>query len=351
MDAVNRLVATTRVRAKEDAAPSEWWHHLPAEQKKEYIEQHPNSKYADQAIKEGEEKGHQASQEHLEEGSEHRKQVANEMRKQSPSIAATLKKSFPKMTHALGALKSLATGKKLEHEQKEVLHELGNLAFHTALGKLDPGSSTIHTVANVGVTAVQHAIDHFKKKKEAAKNKDDVEVFVDALADGAEQAKAAPIPNEHAKQGSSYRQALAKHFKSSSDHVSQVLMKSFPNIKPATQGLASLAKGKEVTPEQRKSIKALGKQGLSLSIAALPGGLPVHLTAGLALAAVNYGTKKMKQYKEQHKDGHAKEHAHGLVHHFIESIGEGLEHALITGHLLGHHEGGEHGGGHELAAE
>lgn len=347
MTAVNRLLATT-VEAKGPEV-SEWWHHLEPEAKKQYIDEHPNSKYAEQAIAEGEEKGHQASQDHLAENSAHRKEVSETIRQDSPRIADTLKKSFPKITHAVGALKHLATGKKLEHEQKVVLHELGNLAIHTALGKMDPGSNAIHTLANVGITAVQHAIDHFKKKKAANPKKDDVEVFVDAIADGTEQAKPAPIPNEHVAQGSNYRKALAKHFKDSSDHVTQVLKKSFPNIKPASEGLMALATGGDITPEQKKSVKALGKQALGLSIAALPGGLPVHLTAGLSLAAINYGQKKIKAYraeKEKNKAAGVK-HPKSLLHHFVESVGEGLEHALVTGHLLGHHEGG----GHEAVTE
>ena len=339
MKALYRLMATTTftVNADSSVEPSEWWQRLPAEQKKEYIEQHPNSKYADQAIKEGQEKGHEAP-EHLKPDSAGRKKVAEAITSNAPKIAEHLKKTFPKMSHAVGALKSLATGKKLDHHQKEVLHELGELALHNAASKYI-GGTAVHYVADIGITAVKYGIEKYKEKQAANKDKDSVEAFVEAVGEGATKSEHAPVPEEHAKAGSNYRKALGAHLKANANHVTEVLNRSFPNIKPASEGLIGLTQKKPLNEEQKKAVKSLGKQALMLSIAALPGGLAAHLTAGVSASVISYGIKKVRAAKAQGNNPKS------VVHHFVESIGEGLEHAFYSGHLGGGHEGGSGGGG------
>lgn len=332
------VLARKVVKADSDSAtaePSEWWHNLPAEQKKDYIEQHPNSKYAEQAIKEGQEQGHEPTK-GLEPGSEKRKGFANDLRKASGAIAATLKKTFPMMHHATGALKNLTTGKPLDHHQKEVLTELGHIALKTGLSHVTGGVHSAEAIHKLGVGAVSHAIEKFKEHKSKNAKKDDVETFVDAVADGIENAPEAPIPAEHAKPKSSYRTALGKHVKSAAAHTTQVLNKSFKQIKPATEGLHALATKKPLQPEQKQALKSMGKFALGTVIATLPGGLVGHLAAGAGAAAVTHAYKKVR----------AGEGTGNLVHRFVESIGEGLEHALLH-HATGHegHEGGGHEGG------
>jgi hypothetical protein len=165
-----------------------------------------------------------------------------------------------------------------------------------------------------------------------------VEAFVEAVGEGAAKSQHAPVPEEHAKAGSPYRKALGENLKKSAGHVTEVLNRSFPNIKPATQGLVGLTQKKPLDDEQKKAVKSLGKQALMLSIAAIPGGLAAHLTAGVSASVISYGIKKMRAAKARG------DNPKSIVHHFVESIGEGLEHAFYSGHLGGGHEGG--GGGH-----
>lgn len=336
MEAAQRLLAAQKLIAKGDV--SEWWDNLPAEQKREYIEEHPNSKYADQAIKEGQEKkesqgpaGDQPSGASAP-GSAQRKKMADAVRKSAPKIADRLKKTFPKITHAASALKHLATGKPLDHEHKEVLHELGHLAVKTALGHVvDPHSAK--ALGQIAVTAVAHGIEKYKEHKAKNPKGDDVTQFVEAVADGIENAETAPVPAEHAAPKSHYRAAIAKHIKASAGHIVQVIDKSFKDIKPATQGLAAFAQRKPMTEQQTKALKHLGKFALGTAIATLPGGIAAHLAAGAGAAALTHAYKAMR----------AGEHHGSLVHRFVESIGEGLEDALIESG-----EGGEgHHGGHE----
>lgn len=341
MEAVYRLLATVEVDAKGEV--SEWWHHLAPEAKKSYISEHPASKYADQAAAEGEEKGHEPAKDSLQVSSKERSELAGHITKDAKGIASSLKRSFPKFTHAVGALKNLAQGKPLEHEHKEVLTEMGELALRTAAGKLI-GGNTIQLVADVGITAVKYAIEHFKEKHAAHPEQDVAESFVEAVGEGVEKADHAPIPDEHAKPSSEYRSALSKNFKKASGHLAEVLTRSFPNIKPATAGLRGLTQGKKPSHEQMHALKHLGKHALMLSIATLPGGLAAHLTAGVAASAVDYGIKKMRQNKA---DKAEQEHKHeeperSLVGHFMDAIGEGIEHAAVSGHIWGHHGG--HGG-------
>jgi hypothetical protein len=339
-EALYRLLATAELRTADasDVEPSEWWTHLPEDSKKEYIDQHPNSKYADQAIKEGQETEHTTDKASLKPDSPERKAVADGLTKNAPAIASTLKKTFPKITHALGALKNLATGKPLEHEHKEVLHELGQLALKSAAGKYI-GGEAIQVVADIGITAVAYGIENYKKKQEANKNKDSVEAFIESIGEGAAKAPVAPIPEEHAKTGSEYRAAIAKQFKEGSKHVAEVLNRSFPHMKPAINGLNALVHGQSMDEHQKKAVKSLGKHALMISISTLPGGLAAHITAGIGASAVNYAIKRVKAAKAKDKEKHP--HPGSIVVHFIEAIGEGLEHAAVMGHLGGHHGGSE----------
>lgn len=325
-NATYRLRATTKVKAKDTSAiePSEWWEHLPSEQKKEYIEQHPNSKYADQAIKEKEEQGHESS-ESMQPSSPERKKVASAVTKASPTIAKLLRKTFPKMSVAVDALKHLATGKDLDHEHKETLHELGSLALKTALAHT-VGPHAAKVLGNIGITAINHGIEKFKEHKAHSKRTDDVEVFVDAIADGLEKAEEAPVPAEHQKPKSSYRSAIGQHIKKSAAHIVEVLDKSFKDIKPATEGLAMLVQRKPLDAKHKQAVKNLGKIALATSIATLPGGLAAHLAAGVGAAALMHAYRKMREG----------EGTGNMLHRFVDSIGEGLEDAVLE-----HAAGGE----------
>ncbi len=332
LNAAMRLVhsmnaAPAPTDADQDTKPevSEWWLKLPAVQKKEYIEEHPQSKYADQAIKEGEEESRTGKDSTKPEISkQHRSKVSSAIRSKSAAIAGVLKKNFPLISEATSALKSIATGKPLTHEHREVLHELGGLALKTALSKA-VGPEAAMITSRLGITAVKHAIDHYKSRN----GKDEVQSFVEAVADGIDQAKEAPVPKEHQADGSHYRAAISKYLKKGTAHVVQVLDKSFQHIKPATQGLAALTSGKKMSDEQRTAVKSLGKIALGLSIASLPGGLAAHIAVGLGTTALKHA------YTSIHR--HNIDPVH-VLHSFVESIGEGLEHGLL------HHVGE---GGHE----
>jgi hypothetical protein len=335
LNAAARLVASTITQAKAPAA-SEWWQHLEPDQKKEYIEEHPHSKYAEDAIREGSNEESKSKKDEEELGTEpaaksqinpeHRKKIAGGIRKHAPKIASFLKKTFPLIHEATSALKHLATGKALEENHKEALYDLGGVALKATLSSV-VGVHGAQVLGRIGITAVNHAVEHFKEKKEQSEGKDDVEVFVEALADGVEQAKEAPVPKEHAAPKSSYRSAIGRHIRSKAHHITQVLDKSFQHIKPATQGLVALSEGQKLSDEQKTAMKSLGKITLGLSIAALPGGLAAHLAAGVGSVAITHAFKLIQSGK--FKDGH-------IIHHFVESIGEGLEDALLE-----HTAGGE----------
>jgi hypothetical protein len=337
MEAAKRLTATSKVEAKGPEV-SDWWKHLEPEAKKQYINEHPASKYAEQAAQEAKESGHQPPRASLKPSSEERKQLSSSITQNAPKIAISLKKSFPKITHAVGALKHLATGKKLEHEEKEVLHEMGEMIFRNQLAK-HVGGNAVQIAADIGITAIKYGIEKYKEHQAKDPNKDSVQSFVEAVGEGVEKAEHAPVPAEHAKEGSSYRKAIASKFKSSAKHVTEVLQRSYPHIKPATHGLVALAKGEKPTHEQKHAIQHMGKHAMMLGIAALPGGLAAHLTAGVATSAVTFAYKKIQQAKNQN------ESPKSLIGHFVEAIGEGLEHAFVNNHLGGHEGGhGDHHG-------
>lgn len=325
------VAAAAQVEAKGPEV-AEWWQHLEPKAKKAYIEEHPTSKYAEQSIKEGADSNHEAPKNSLKPDSEERKTAAASITKNAASIAGHLKKTFPKITNAISALKHIATGKPLEHEQKETLHELGEMIFRSQLGK-HIGGHGIQLAADLGINAVKYGIEKFKEHKAKKPDKDDIETFVEAVGEGVQKAEHTPVPAEHAKPESAYRSALSKHFKEASKHVKEVLMRSYPHLKPATNALRDLAKGEKPKPEEKHALQHMGKHALMLGIAALPGGLAAHLTAGIATSAASYAYKKMKAAKNQN------ETTKSLVSHFVDSIGEGLEHAFISGHLGGHHEG------------
>jgi hypothetical protein len=343
MKAAQRLLAATQIVAREDVQVSEWWTNLPAEQQRQYIDEHPNSKYADQAIKEGKEnkQKHGDPQQEAKEptddvdhnapSSEQRKKMGAAITKSAPKIASILKRTFPKISAATSALAHLGTGKPLTHEHKEVIHELGGIALKTALTH-SVGPHAAKALGQIGITAVNYAMEKFHEHKQKKPDQDDVQTFVEAVGEGVEKAEVAPVPKEHAEPGSHFRSAIGKHIKKSVKHIVAVIDQSFKDVKPATQGLVAFAKGESMSPVQTKALKHLGKFALGTAIATLPGGLAAHLAAGAGTAALTHAYKVMR----------SGEHHGSIVHRFVEAIGEGLEDAIIESG-----EGNEGHGGHE----
>ncbi len=313
---------------------SDWWKGLPAPVKKQYIEEHPTSKYAEQAIKEGKESGFKAS-EGNEPGSPTRKKLGDTFRGAKAKIASEMKRTFPMISHATSALGTLAQGKKLDHHEKEVLMELGQVALKAGSAHILGDHMAGVALAKVGVTAVKHAIDHFKHKK----GEDDIENFVGQIGDELENSDEAPVPKEHAQPKSAYRTAIAKAIKGTAKHTVAVLEKSFSNLKPATTGLAKLATGKlkDMTPHEKHAMIQCGKFATVVAVFSLPGGLAAHLAAGAGVRATTHAFDKLKSGDFKSLGGRE------LLGKFVESIGEGLEETLIA-HAA---EGGDHGGGHE----
>jgi hypothetical protein len=344
------------------AASEHWWEALTSDQKKLYIKQHPNSKYAKEHIGNDEEEPKEESkgeeetpkeqpeekeettehetphEEHEEEiTQEHRSAVGNALRRLGPKIADRIKAKFDKIGVAGAALKRLASGHELEEEHKETLREMGGFALKT-LGSHVSGSPEMgKVIARVGTVAVEHAIDKFAEHKRKNQSKGDIETFVDGIAEGLEQAE-----HKAAEKTFDAFKSVGSHIKKSANHIVDILNKSFHHIKPASEGLKNLATGKKLEPEQKKAMQGLGKIALATSIASLPGGLAVHLGAGIGATALTHAFKKMKEYRaEMHEHGGGGHGHHGILHHFVESLGEGLEDALLE-HAAG--EGGaEHG--------
>jgi hypothetical protein len=341
--------SSTRLQASEG-----WWDAMSSDQKKLYIKQHPNSKYAKDHIAEDEETQEEAptpekkkeqpeqseqhespQEEHLEEEIKHedRKSVADTLRKLGPKVANRIKNKFAKVGIAGSALKRLAAGHELEEEHKETLRELGSFTLTTLSSHVTGSPELSKVIARVGTVAVEHAIDKFKEHKANSK-KGDIETFVDGVAEGLEHAE------EEAKEKSIQAfKSVGSHIKKSAGHIVDVLHKSFQHIKPATEGLVALSKGQPLNREHKEAMKGLGRIALATSIAALPGGLAVHLGAGIGATALVHAFGKMKQYvHDEHENGHHGHH--GILHHFVESIGEGLEDALLE------HAAGEGGAEH-----
>jgi len=313
--------SSTRLQASEG-----WWDALTSEQKKLYIKQHPNSKYAKDPIGEDEEAPEEKAPEEHEESptedtheeseesheveevkDEHRKSVADTLRKLGPKVAKTIKHKFAKIGIAGAALKRIAAGQELEEEHKETLRELGSFTLKTLSSHVTGSPELSKVIARVGTTAVEHAIEKFKEHKEKS-GKDDIDTFVDGVAEGLEKAEVKKDDKEETS-----IKSIGNHIKKSTNHIVDVLNKSFQHIKPATEGLDD---------EHKAAMKGLGKIALATSVATLPGGLAVHITASIGGAALIHAFKKMKAFKSQG-------HEHGILHHFVESIGEGLEDALL----------------------
>jgi hypothetical protein len=303
-----KLNAAHRLLASED-----WWEALDADQKKQYIKDHPGSKYAKDSIKED------SKEPEAKDTPEPRKASAGVLRTHGPKIARLLRDSFPLLSGATAALKHLATGKKLTEDHRDVLMELGDTVLKSAL-KFAVGKEQahlIHTAGHVGVHAVKYATEHFKKNKENSNGKDDLEVFVDSVAEGIEKAD---VPDEEVstppKKG-----AIAQHIKSKASHIAKVLDRSFPRVKQATTGLVALSEGTELSAEQKKAIKGLGKMALGMSIAALPGGFAAHLVAGAGSLALTSALNAIRKRKVPEGS---------VLRHFVESIGQGLEDAVVS---------------------
>lgn len=273
-------------------ATSDWWDGLDAEQKKAYIEDHPNSKYAKDAIAD---KGHDEQHSSQAPGEAHtkeRKEAVSTLRKHGSKIAAKLKSTFPRMHSASAGLKNLATGKPLEDEHKEALCELGMLALNTGLSK-KYGVWHAITVSQVGATAVKHAMDHFKEKKAQSPKKDDTEVFVDAVADGLENGK--PASKEETR--SFIKAGLGQHFKAAAKHVVAIADKSFSDVKPAVQGLKALAHGQKMDDEHKAAIKSLSKFAIGTAITYMPGGIFAHIGMSVGVVALEHAVKAIRDKK------------------------------------------------------
>lgn len=314
---VARLNETKNLTAAAEA--SSWWEGLDADTKKQYIHDHPNSKYAKDAISAAKEgaSGNDAPHINAEDPNSEQvrhqvKQVAGGMRKNSAKIASVLKKTMPRMHNAAAGLKALANGKPLEEEHKEALIELGTLAINTGLSR-QMGVWHAVTIGRIGITAVKHGIEHFKKKKEQSPNKDDTEVFVESVADGMEQ-PVKPIPREEAK--SFFSSAL----KNASSHIIQVADKSFHHVKPAVQGLNALRKGEPLDEGHKKAIKSLGMFAVATAITMLPGGALAHVGASVGVVAVKHAVKAIKDHKEA---------GVGLTEAFMTAAVESLEDSLL----------------------
>jgi hypothetical protein len=313
MEASMKLEAAQRLLASED-----WWEAMPADQKKQYIKDHPNSKYAKDAIKDAD-KAEEAPAKEEPTGdtkdSKETKVAASTLRKNGSKIAQKLKSSFPRMRHATSGLKSLATGKPLEDEQKEALVELGTLALNTGLSK-SFGVWHALTISQVGLTAVKHAMDHYKEKKAAAPDKDDTEVFVDAVADGLEQ----PVkPVSKAEFKSFYKGTIANHLKGKAKHIVKVIDKSFSDVKPALQGLNAVRKGQKMDAEHKEALISLSKFAIGTAITYLPGGVFAHLGASVGVVAVNHAVKVIRKRKSEEP----------LLNQFVEAVVDSLEDSLL----------------------
>ena len=303
-----KLNAATRLLAAED-----WWEALPADQKKQYIKDHPNSKYAKDAIKEDEAKEKAPADDSKD--STEKKSAVSALRKNGSKIAQKLKSTFPRVHQATSGLKNLATGKPLEGEQKEALIELGTLALNTGLSKKF-GVWHALTISQVGLTAIKHAMDHYKEKKAQTPDKDDVEVFVDAVADGLEQ-EVKPVPKEEFK--SFYKGVIAKHLKGKASHIVKVIDKSFSDVKPAMQGLNAIRKGEKMAEEHKEAIVSLGKFAIGTAITYLPGGVFAHIGASVGVVAVNQAIKFIRKAKSEEP----------LLKQFVEAVVDSLEDSLL----------------------
>ncbi len=328
-----KLKAATRLIATED-----WWLELPADQKKQYIKDHPGSKYAKDAIKDSDtdsdsekpedDKGRSGDKQDTDKSKDEQKQVKNALstlRAHSSTIAKKLKTAFPRMHHATTGLKNLASGKPLDEEHKEALTELGMMALNTGLSK-SLGVWHAVTISQVGYTAVKYAMDHYKEKKAANKDKDDVEVFVEAVADGLEQ-KPEPVSKEELKKF--YKGTLSSRIKENAKHIVKVLDKSFSDVKPAVRGLHALRKGEKMDDAHKKAIISLGKFAIGAAITYLPGGALAHAGASVGVVVINHAISAIRKSA----DG-----GEPILHEFIGAIADSLEDSILdfaaeSGHI------------------
>lgn len=304
MGVTTELNAGFRLLATSDV--SQWWTDKTSEEKKTYIEEHPNSKYAKDKIEQ--DKDTTDNKDNKDTKSPERSESPKTQAKSPSHVANVLRKTFPKLSKATTALTHLAKGKELDEEHKEVLHDFGALAVKTALGHV-VGETGAHFLGSLSYNATHYAISHFKRHRDDKKNakKDDVEVFAAAIDEGIKDAKV-------------IGKSISNFFKKSAHHITQVVEHSFKEVKPALNGLNSIRKGEKPTDEQKKAIKGLGKIVLSTAIAAMPGGIAVHVTTGIGATAVAYAVQKIRSSPVEGS----------LIHHFIESVGESLEDAIIA---------------------
>lgn len=138
------------IRSKAVAADDSWFYDMPKEKQKEYIEQHPNSKFAKQALKEKEkspkakksggisiksifgDKVKALPEEHREffekeqdkPGSGERKGIAKHVRTNKGEIVKHIKGQFKEWGDGCGAIAKLASGKKISDHEKKALKAL-----------------------------------------------------------------------------------------------------------------------------------------------------------------------------------------------------------------------------------
>jgi hypothetical protein len=150
---------------------SDWFHSLTPEQQAGYLEEHPNSKYADQA-----KKANETSKESLtpkEAVSKLHPKVAAAahfaISHAKDEIAGKLNSKISLVKNAGQAFKNLATRKPLTEDHKEALTTVANSVVDHAI-ELMPGGGIAKTFAKVGFALVMGAILGMRGNKVQAKD-------------------------------------------------------------------------------------------------------------------------------------------------------------------------------------
>lgn len=286
-----------------------WFTDMTKEQQKDYIELHPKSKYAEDAVKEDS----RTEPKQIQPKSKFRLDAAKSIRDNIPKIKARLKRTFPKLHESVEVLKKVRKGEEITPEDKEVLYELGGKVIHGAMYHMHVEAYSAHYIADIGITSIRHAIEHFKNKKND--RREELDSFIESVADGIENSE----PYKNPKVNRNTKQKIVNALKGSKHHVLIVLDKTFPDIKPATKGLAILAHGGKLDKEHKKAVVNLGRAALGIAIITLPGGIAAHMTANLGTAAISYAIKTIGNSRE----------SKSLVSHFVDALNEGIERAIV----------------------
>lgn len=162
---------TMEVRAAYRLLSSDWFHAMSPEHQRQYLEEHPGSKYADQ-VKQGTDEAATPETPSTELKQMHpadAKKAHAILHHAKEALTSRFTKKLETMKSAKSALGALVKKEQLTPEHKEALTEVANTVVNTAIDFM-PGGKIAKSFARVGFALAMGAIMSLRGNKDQAKD-------------------------------------------------------------------------------------------------------------------------------------------------------------------------------------